>query len=117
MDVVTVAIKSVWLTALVLALLAALGGCATGPTIYERAYDHCRQNGGQDYECDRLARDEAAHEQQQIADQIRRGQDAVGDRARPPHLRRNQPPPQPSADRGPWDVCRPHYYRTIRNPV
>ena len=58
-----------WLAALVLALLAALGGCATGPTVYQRAYDHCRQNGGQDYECDRFARDEAAHAQQQIADQ------------------------------------------------
>jgi hypothetical protein len=70
-------------TALAIALIGVVAGflAGCGPTVYQRAFDYCRNNGGQEYACDRFARDESDHAQQQTAEQIMRGQQAIGGRA------------------------------------
>jgi hypothetical protein len=76
--------------AVITVVVVLVAGC--GPTVYQRAYDYCRGNGGQEYECDRFARDEVNHAQQQTAEQIMRGQQAIGGGA----ARQPTPPASPT---------------------
>ncbi len=83
-------------------VVVSFAGC--GPTLYQHAYTYCLQRGGADYECDRFARDEANHAQQQTAEQITRGQQAISPAARP----KPYPTPKPTLmcrERGQYLVC------------
>jgi hypothetical protein len=72
-------------------LLVLVAGCASGPSLYQRAYDYCIERGGAAYECDRFARDEVMHESRRMSEAIRLGQESVAEGARTPHARRSPP--------------------------